>query len=136
MIKEFRNKYNFLSNFYTCSFVFEGYTWHSVETAFQAMKDPSRMEEFVNLNPSKAKQLGRKVKLRSDWEQIKDQLMEKLVRLKFQDPTLKEALINTGDELLVEGTWWGDTYWGISLKTGKGQNHLGKILMKIREEIK
>jgi predicted NAD-dependent protein-ADP-ribosyltransferase YbiA (DUF1768 family) len=32
---------------------------------------------------------------------------------------------------LIEGNWWGDTYWGVC--NGVGENHLGKLLMKIRD---
>lgn len=35
---------------------------------------------------------------------------------------------------LVEGNSFGDTFWGVDARTGKGENHLGKILMKVREE--
>ena len=36
---------------------------------------------------------------------------------------------------LVEGNTWGDMYWGVDLHTMKGQNKLGKILMKVRNEL-
>ena len=58
--------------------------------------------------------------------------MLECVRKKFQIPELREALDNTGSELLVEGNWWKDTFWGMC--EGRGQNNLGKILMKVREE--
>jgi predicted NAD-dependent protein-ADP-ribosyltransferase YbiA (DUF1768 family) len=46
-----------------------------------------------------------------------------------------EKLLSTGDIVLEEGNTWGDEYWGINLKTGKGKNNLGKLIMQIREEI-
>jgi predicted NAD-dependent protein-ADP-ribosyltransferase YbiA (DUF1768 family) len=59
------------------------------------------------------------------------------VSLKFYVyKNLGDMLLSTGDELLIEGNTWGDTYWGVDLKTGIGENKLGKILMKVREEIK
>lgn len=61
--------------------------------------------------------------------------MRTLVRLKFEDPILREKLIATGDQELQEGNTWNDTFWGISLKTGKGRNELGKILEEIRKEV-
>lgn len=69
--------------------------------------------------PAKAKKIGRHVNLRKDWEEIKLQVMEKALRLKFQDPILREKLIATGDEELVEGNEWGDRYWGVCNGTGK-----------------
>ena len=63
--------------------------------------------------------------------------MEDIVRAKFtQNQELKQQLIGTGDAYLEEGNTWHDTCWGVDLKTGEGQNHLGKILMKVRQELK
>ena len=132
MIDKFEGEYAFLSNFYDCP-VNYGLTYRNSEAAFQAMKDPCRDIEFINLNASRAKALGRKVKLRSDWEEIKDTIMLEVLRCKFDtNPGLKEKLIATGDEFLVEGNTWGDTYWGVC--NGKGRNNLGHLLMKVRDE--
>ena len=49
--------------------------------------------------------------------------------------TVRQALIDTGDQELIEGNWWGDRFWGVDLKTNQGQNHLGMLLMKIRSEL-
>lgn len=123
----------FLSNFYNCQFQFGGYTFQNSEAAFQSMKCPERMEEFTNLSPSNAKALGRRVQLRPDWEEVKDFIMESVCYAKFtQNDDLKEKLIATGDAKLVEGNTWNDIYWGMC--KGKGQNKLGEILMKLREE--
>lgn len=132
-IKEFRGEYAFLSNFHTCTITYEGYTYQNSEAVFQAQKDLSRRSEFESLNPNSAKRLGRKVNLRSDWEEVKVDLMRKIVRCKFdQNPDLKEKLINTGDRLLIEGNTWNDTFWGICKE--KGKNMLGIILMELRKE--
>ena len=63
--------------------------------------------------------------------------MEELLRKKFahDKPLLRQALIDTGDQELIEGNWWGDRFWGVDLKTNQGQNHLGMLLMKIRSEL-
>ena len=89
---------------------------------------------FSNLNPSEAKKLGRKVKLRSDWEQVKDQIMYELVFKKFSTAELWYQLNTTANEELVEGNWWNDRYWGVC--RGTGENKLGKILMRVREELR
>ncbi len=79
----------------------------------------------------------RKVLLRSDWEQVKVQLMEEIVRAKFtQNADLAQMLLATGNRLIQEGNTWHDVFWGVDQKTEKGENHLGKILMKIREELR
>jgi predicted NAD-dependent protein-ADP-ribosyltransferase YbiA (DUF1768 family) len=61
--------------------------------------------------------------------------MLKLVRRKFKNSKLREQLLATGGQELLEGNWWGDTWWGVDIDTGKGENHLGKILMQIRNEL-
>ena len=61
-------------------------------------------------------------------------LMKRLLKMKFAIPELKEMLLATGDEELVEGNYWHDTIWGVC--DGVGENHLGKMLMEIRENLK
>ena len=90
---------------------------------------------LTKLNPSEAKRLGRRMRLRSDWEQVKYDVMLDVVRAKFnQHPDLAQKLLATGDEELVEGNDWGDTYWGVC--NGRGKNMLGKILMRVRAELR
>lgn len=135
IINNFRDKYFFLSNFYPSKICINGFTFNSAEAAFQAMKCPSRIQEFINLPPNEAKRLGRKVKLRSDWELVKDGIMYRIVMDKFlQNNDLMELLLDTKDAILIEGNTWNDTYWGCC--NGQGKNVLGQILMKVRKEIK
>lgn len=142
MINKFEGKYYFLSNFSQSTIVYEGITYPTVEHAFQAAKSKSNLvrQEIAGApTPSRAKHLGRSVRLRSDWEDVKYQVMENCLRAKFAIPELKEMLLATGDEELIEGTWWHDQCWGVCYcdqHKGEGQNHLGKLLMKIREELK
>lgn len=130
--------YEFLSNFYEASVTYQGLAYGSVEAAFQAQKCMTEEEklQFTKCSPGKSKEIGRRVQLRPDWEQVKVSLMEEIVREKFaQHPDLAQQLRETGDKILVEGNRWGDAFWGVDAKTGQGGNHLGKILMKIREEL-
>ena len=141
MINCFDGKFAFLSNFYE-SFISDGeITYPTVEHYFQAMKTPS-MEEALEIaaapSPGRAKRLGKKCHLRADWEQVKEQVMEDGLRLKFADPELKQKLIDTYPHELIEGTTWHDNEWG-NCSCGKcrnipGKNKLGKMLMKLREE--
>lgn len=59
-----------------------------------------------------------------------------LVQRKFsaRNPELLRRLLDTGDLTLIEGNHWGDTFWGVDIRTGKGDNHLGMILMQVREQ--
>ena len=111
----------------------EIHTFTCVESAFQACKCIDRINEFKNLNGFEAKKLGRKVQLRSDWEQVKLPIMKSLVTIKFQqNPDLYERL-NAITGLIVEENTWGDTFWGQC--NGVGENHLGKILMELRRQL-
>ena len=93
-------------------------------------------DTFSEMSSVTAKREGKRVRLRGDWESVKDEIMEEVVRAKFsQNPELLQRLIDTGDRELTEGNRWHDTYWGVDLTTGQGENHLGIILMKLRAEL-
>lgn len=136
-IDEFRGKYYFLSNFYNSPVTYEGITYQNNEAAFQAMKvttDEIR-KQFADLPPNLAKRKGRNVQLRNDWEEVKEQYMYEIVLAKFkQNKDLKKRLLATGTSELIEGNTWGDVIWGMC--KGQGENKLGKILMRIRNELK
>ena len=135
IIDNFVGKYYFLSNFYPTSVLYEGLHFNSTEAAFQAAKCPYRMAEFCGLGPAEAKLLGRRVHLRADWEEVKEQIMYDVCIAKFaQSPLLMRALLETGDAELIEGNTWGDTVWGVC--NGVGENRLGKTLMRIRDELR
>lgn len=137
IILSFTGVYSFLSNFYEYPIYYDGLKYMNSEAAFQSakcMNKDGRMT-FCFLNPSEAKRLGRRIKLRPDWEEIKDQIMYDVIKAKFSDPELAKMLLSTGSADLYEGNTWGDTYWGIDRRTLRGQNKLGEILMKVRHEI-
>lgn len=63
--------------------------------------------------------------------------MEEVVRAKFtQNEDLKALLLATGDSVLEEGNTWHDIFWGVETRTRKGENHLGRIMMQVREELR
>ncbi|HFD2083280.1 NADAR family protein [Clostridium perfringens] len=135
MIKEFKGKYYFLSNYSKSDIKINDITFLNAESAFHSFKDMKRQSQFANLDPATAKRKGRNVKLREDWESVKDEIMYLVVKEKFkQNKELREKLIETGNEYLEEGNTWNDTYWGVC--NGIGKNKLGKILMKVRSEMK
>lgn len=137
VIDKFEGKNDFLSNFYMYEIHFSGYVYKSVEHFFQANKATTRIgHNEVADQPTAAltKKKGRNIICRSDWNEIKDSVMELALILKFQNKALREKLLNTGDSILIEGNWWGDTYWGVC--EGVGENKLGKLLMKIRDNLR
>ena len=136
MICSFAGEYAALSNFYPKPIEYNNLLFDTTEHAYQAAKTAYQFEQLwiqAAETPGIAKRRGRKVTLRQDWEAIKDQVMLDLLRLKFKDPVLAPILIATGEELLVEGNTWGDTYWGCC--NGVGHNKLGELLMQVRYEL-
>lgn len=137
-VMTFRGEYHFLSNMYSARFEWDGRTYLNSEAAFQSAKslDAAVQDRFSAMNGMIAKREGKKVQLRADWETVKNGIMEEVVRAKFsQNPDLLQKLLDTGDLELTEGNGWHDTYWGVDARTGKGENHLGRILMKLRSEL-
>lgn len=136
-IKEFRGKYYFLSNFYEAKVSWDGVEYLNNESAFQSAKvlDRETRLKFSNLDPSQGKRKGRNVRLRHDWEKVKFDIMYEICYAKFtQNEDLKQRLLDTKDEYLEEGNTWGDKIWGTV--SGVGQNNLGKILMRVRDDLK
>lgn len=134
MIKNFRREYFFLSNFYEAPVSYRGLTYKNNEAAFQAQKtlDEGQRMKFQKYSGAKAKQEGRRLILRPDWEQIKYQVMKEICLCKFiQNYGLLVQLLKTGAEIIQEENTWGDTTWGTV--NGVGENHLGKILMNLRD---
>lgn len=134
MITSFRDEHAFLSNF-------QG----GVEVAYQAAKFTKEHANIAKMiiaenNPGKAKKLARELRsfVREDWNEVNLGIMESLVREKFQYEPFKRLLLATGEAMIIEGNSWGDSYWGCILENGEwvGENRLGKILMKIREELR
>jgi len=134
VIDRFIGEYRFLSNFWPAEVTMYGVTYPTVEHAYQAGKaaDAKRRKEVLPLTAAQTKSWAKSVKLRPDWEQFKLTAMNILVRRKFEIATLRELLLATGDAALVEGNTWGDRFWGVC--RGVGENHLGKILMVVRDE--
>lgn len=140
----FREEYSFLSNFtyFEKPMNYYGLVFQTNEHFYQAMKFPigSNLRYKISTHPSKGlkKQINSlKSEWRSDWEDIKLDVMLYGLRYKFtnNNPILKQKLIDTGDLHLVEYNYWNDKFWGVCLKTGEGENHLGKLLMQVRKEV-
>lgn len=133
---------------------YKGNTFHTTEQAFMWAKangfrdHETARKILAEKNPAKAKILGREVKPFSHvyWDLNKEFLMYEVNLAKYsQFEDFRKILLATGDKELVEVNG-KDTVWGIGLyandprihdpKQWKGQNLLGKVLMKVREELK
>ena len=137
MISEFKGEFAFLSNFYLCEFIWNGFLWKHSEGAYQAAKslDVGDWNVMQHLSPGQSKQKGRRLKIRSDWESVKDSIMAQVLDAKFtQNPELMDKLIKTYPKSLEEGNGWGDTYWGVCPpRSNNGRNTLGQLLMALRD---
>lgn len=135
-ITRFAGAFDWLSNFYPASVVFDGVTYPTVENAYQAAKyPPDYRKAFEVCAPGHAKRLGRVVVPPADWATNKTETMWLLLQQKFAPGTpLAAALLSTENCHIEEGNHWGDRFWGTS--GGIGQNRLGKMLMAQREALR
>jgi hypothetical protein len=132
--------YSDLSNFAPYPIDIDGVQWPTVEHYYQAQKfQEAELQERIRQaeKPVIAKNLARKHRaaIRPDWEEIKDSVMDRAVRRKFErHPSLRDLLLETADEEIVEDAP-NDYYWGAG-HDGSGQNKLGLLLMHIRTELR
>lgn len=151
-INSFNGEHRFLSNFYPAPIRLEWddaeriHTFPTTEHYYQFMKHAGHTDNSFSLcehlmyctdlalSPGRVKRLGRAIPMREDWEKVKLSVMEKALQAKFvQNIHLADKLIKTHPFPLIEGNNWGDTFWGVC--NGEGENHLGKLLMKIRRQL-
>jgi len=138
----FVDKYDFLSNFYTCPVTIDFFnndnseskklSFRNSEAAFQALKNYELADKFCNLTGSEAKYYGKRIPLTTkDWNKVRIIMMARVLNAKFsQNPDLMNKLKNV-KETIVEDNYWKDYFWGVC--NGKGKNRLGLLLMKIRD---
>lgn len=137
MIKEFKDDYKWLSNFASVEITLDTFTYPSVEHAYQSAKcsflwwkdlcsDTSNSASYV-------KRKSKTIKLVDDWDNIKIDIMKKCLEQKYNSDPYKTLLMNTNNQYIQEGNYWGDTFWGVCLKTNTGQNILGHLIMDIRD---
>lgn len=128
----FFGEYQFLSNFYMTPVTLDEVVYPSSEHAYMCQKtdDPVAQAAIIRQpSPGKAKQVGRQVPLRENWDAYRLAAMLKVLTAKFADPQLRQKLLDTGDKYLEETNNWGDRYWGVD---GTGSNFLGQLLMLVR----
>jgi len=131
--------YGFLSNFYHSPINIDGQIWPTSEHYYQAQKfvDPEIYRQIQQSNtPARAFELSRehKEQERNDWLDIRLDVMRFIVAEKFsQNPLLAFKLIETGEATLTEHSH-KDAFWGDG-EDGLGNNHLGNILMAVRQKL-
>jgi hypothetical protein len=135
--------YGCFSNFSPHGIHIQGTYWATVEHYYQAQKFVGSVDAVIipvihaAPTPEEAAALGRcgNRQLRRDWNFVKTQVMREAVLKKFlTHAEIREVLLTTGDEILVENSPT-DYFWGCGADE-TGQNHLGKVLMSVREEIR
>jgi ribA/ribD-fused uncharacterized protein len=136
MIKEFKGEYGWLSNFASVKITLDGITYPSVEHAYMSAKsnDPEWKNFCSNPNNTagQVKKHSKTIILKDGWDDIKLLVMEECLKQKFNQEPFKGLLLATGQQHIQEGNWWGDSFWGVDLRTNQGENHLGELIMKIR----
>ena len=131
-----------LDNFSSFKVERNGYLYASAEEAYQAARFEGVSKEIVERiknshSADEAQRIARasKDKQRSDWDDVKVDVMEEILRLKVaQNTYVKEKLLQSGEYLLVEDSP-KDSFWGCGYDRS-GDNRLGKLWMKIREDLR
>jgi len=142
MIAHFKQSgYEFLSNFKAVKVRFEGNEYDSVEHAYQASKSMALEWRLFCMNassPAEVKKAAKAISVRPDWKSVRLSIMRNLLDQKFNQEPYSTWLLNTGEQYIQEGNYWGDTYWGVDLtKTPVvGENKLGEMLMDIRDRLR
>ena len=150
-----REAFGFLSNYHEAVVTLDGELWRSTEFYYQAQK--SNESEYraaiknaknaghakgLGTDPSRSKKSrkrswfnGRPEMMRADWHDVKLAIMEKAVRAKFgQNLDLGQMLEATDDAEIIEDSRY-DSFWGIG-PNDLGENWMGRILVKIRQELR
>ena len=137
-ITSFQGEYRWLSNFWPARISYDGLIFDSVEHAYVAAKCSDVKDQLkvqACKTPGEAKRLGHTISIREDWDDVKVSVMYGLLKQKFFfNEGLGKKLLATGDRDLIEGNTWNDRFWGVC--NGKGENHLGVLLMTIREQLR
>lgn len=137
-ITEFQGEYRWLSNFSPCVIYLDGDEYKSVEHAYMSARSNNpEWKKFCQITkePGVVKTNSKNIKDIDNWKDIKVSVMAKCLEQKFRQEPYRSKLIETGDRYIQEGNRWGDTFWGVDLKTGKGQNRLGHLIMNIRTDL-
>ena len=154
MITSFKGKYEFLDPAYYCLAGYNGVIYNSAEAAFLASQYDDPYFRSMFRNPSlpiwRARELCKRLQKRRDWTpELSLDLTRQITFDKFcRSPNLRSLLLATRRELIVAENNWHEQFWGrciCNIRPGKygrkdaclvpGSNHLGKILMSVRDRL-
>ncbi len=137
----FQKTHRWLSNMWPVEFEIGGVKCMSVENAYQASKYAGQREvvEKVAKMPAFDSKAYAKDKAANPWttpdfHDKKLKHMRFFLEKKFENPCLRQKLLNTGNVHIEETNTWGDTFWGCCPQ-GVGQNNLGQLLMELRTKL-
>ena len=138
-----------LSNMTYVDIEHQGIIYPSTENFYQAIKydkdDFCQEVDYLTtvrkylatIKPHEAKKFSRSNPMTNPkFEDNKPKIMLYAQRKKYSQEPFRSKLLATGDCHIEEGNYWNDLYWGVDLKTRKGENNLGKIIMQVRDELR
>jgi predicted NAD-dependent protein-ADP-ribosyltransferase YbiA (DUF1768 family) len=133
---------NWFSNMRTLNepIVYQGINYWTVENFYVAMKVPNNSvrhierQKIAQMNPGLAKKYGRTIKVRGDWDMVKMDFMRIAIEQKFKKGTTWYEKLLSFDKPVIEWNNWKDRYWGKCIFTGEGENHLGKLIDRMKTE--
>jgi len=141
VINQFAGPYSYLSNFTPVVIYYKDVNYPTVEHAFVASKSTDGMFRYnISQIPAhqagKAKRLGRKTRIRKDWDIVKITYMKRFLMQKFSYDQFRKLLLSTGSSIIIEGNYWHDNDWGDCMckkcANIPGLNNLGKLIMEVR----
>lgn len=140
IIHGFKGEYDFLSNNYISPVIYNGITFPCAEAAYQAQKCPSRAMDFTAVTAVQAINLGHRVALMPNWIEMRDNIMQEILMLKFtQNKWIAQKLLDTRNIPLVFENTWHQNYWGYctcrQCVMVRKYNRLGELLQKVRGEL-
>ena len=136
----YEHEFYVFSNFSSFAIEWKGVLWPTSEHVYHSEKFDNEDLKNQIRNARSAHEALKLAqanigKYRKNWDSIKLDIMKQILRAKVdQHPYVKKKLLETGDKELVEDSW-RDAYWGWG-PNKDGENHLGKLWMEVRAELK
>ena len=134
-ITALKGDYEYLAMTYNYPITVDNITYTNAEAAFWAQRimDKKARNKLSRLSAMKARAKALQAEPIDDWDETKDDILKKVLEIKFSDEQLKKKLLSTGTAKIVNNNTYRDDYYGVY--NGKGKNMLGKMLMELRESL-
>ncbi|MDB5259831.1 MAG: hypothetical protein JWN37_62 [Candidatus Nomurabacteria bacterium] len=136
----YESEFYIFSNFSSFVVEWRGKLWMTVEHAYQASKFTDEMIQEEIRNARSADEAYRiahrhEEKMDASLKSQKLEIMEDIIRAKItQHEYVQKKLRDSGEREIIEESY-RDAFWGWG-PNKDGQNNLGKIWMKLRNELK